>query len=231
MLVGCGIDNLIFHRGQRLVRLLVEPEIINLEPEIDLFLLGKRSRLAVGRLHLGTDFVGPNDEVAGADFARRDWLHLVGQDQRGGSELFVAEIGDGIGAAEDAVFVAVDVFHHDVKPVKARTHGKRLPIKRDVVDFFFQQLGGNILAERFFKGLYDLAGKLGELAVNVDHGTLNAIFVGESKAFKRDLQRDGNQDRVRGQLHEINLHVKGQQVDFVKLTSDTDRKSKRLNSS
>src|SRR5438105_6076791 len=100
MLVGCGIDNLIFHRGRRLVGLLVEPEIIDLEPEIDLFLLSKGGWLAVGGLHLGTNFVGPNHEVASADFARRDWLHLVSQDQRGGSELFVAEVGDGIAAAE-----------------------------------------------------------------------------------------------------------------------------------
>src|SRR5207253_2967730 len=107
---------------------------------------------------------------------------------------------------------AVDVFHHHVKAVKPRTHGQRLPIKRNVVDFFFQQLGGNILSERFFKGLHDLPGKLGQLAVNIDHRALNAIFVGERKAFERDLQRDRNQNCVRGQPHKINLHVKGQQV-------------------
>src|SRR6478672_3022194 len=101
MLVGCGIDNLIFDRGGRLVGLLVEPEIIDLKPETDLLLLSKGSGLAVRGLHLGSDFVGADDEVAGADFARRDWLHLVCQDQRGGSKLLVAEVGDSIAAAED----------------------------------------------------------------------------------------------------------------------------------
>src|SRR4029077_16951150 len=84
--------------------------------------------------------------------------------------------------------------------------------QRNVVDFLFQQLSRNVFAERLFKCLHDLAGKLGQLAVNVDHRALNAVFVGESKALERDLQRDGDQDRVRGQLHKINLHVKGQQV-------------------
>src|ERR1041385_3204778 len=106
MLVGCGINNLIFHGGRGLVGLLVEPKIIDLEPEIDLLLLSKGSGLAVRRLYLGPDLVGSDHEVAGTDFTRRNRLHLVGQNQRGGSELLVAEVGDGIAAAEDAGFVA-----------------------------------------------------------------------------------------------------------------------------
>src|SRR6202045_5513467 len=100
MLVGRGVYYLIFDRGRRLVRLLVNPKIVNLKPEVDLFFLLKSGRLAVGRLHLGPDLVGADPEVSRANFACRDGLHLVGKNQRGRSEFFVAKIGDGVAAAE-----------------------------------------------------------------------------------------------------------------------------------
>ena len=47
-----------------------------------------------------------------------------------------------------------------------------------------------------FKGLHDLPGELGELAVNVHHRALHAVFVGEGEALERNLQRDGDKHRV-----------------------------------
>src|SRR5712671_2032450 len=98
MLLGCGVYHLVFHRGRRLVSLLVNTKIVDLEPEIDLFFLGERGRLAVRRADLGPDLVRADDEISGADFARRDRLHLVGKYQRGRSKLLVTEIGNGIAA-------------------------------------------------------------------------------------------------------------------------------------
>src|SRR5712672_606600 len=140
MLVRRGVYYLVLNRGRRLVGLLVNTKIVNLKPEIDLFFLLKRGRLAIGRLDFRPDLVGTDYEVSGANFAGRDRLHLVGKDQSGGSELFVAKVGNGIAAAENTSLVAVYVFHHHVKPVESRTHRQGLPIKRDVVDFLFQQL-------------------------------------------------------------------------------------------
>ena len=58
--------------------------------------------------------VGADDEVSGANFTRRNRLHLVSKDQRGRRKLLVAEIGNGIAAAENAGLVAVNVFHHHI---------------------------------------------------------------------------------------------------------------------
>src|SRR5258708_17977447 len=108
MVLGWGGYYLVFHRGRRLVGLLVNAKIVDLEPEIDLFFLGERGWLAVRRADLGPDLVRADDEISGADFARRDRLHLVGKNQRGRSKLLIAKIGNGIAAAENAGFVAVD---------------------------------------------------------------------------------------------------------------------------
>src|SRR5882724_2747427 len=128
MLVRRGVYYLILNRGRRLVGLLVNTKIVNLKPEIDLFFLLEGRRLAIGRLDFRPDFIGADYEVSGANFARRDGLHLVGQYQRGGSELFVAKVGNGVATAENAGLVAVYVFHYHVKPVESRTHGQGLPI-------------------------------------------------------------------------------------------------------
>src|SRR6185312_12706580 len=102
MLVGGGVYHLVFHRGRRLVGLLVNAKIVNLKPEIDLLFFGKRGRLAVSRSDLRPNFVGADHKISSADFARRNRLHLVSKNQRGRSKFFIAEIGDSIAAAEDA---------------------------------------------------------------------------------------------------------------------------------
>src|SRR5258707_796714 len=122
MLVRRGVYYLVLNRGRRLVGLLVNTKIVNLKPEIDLFFLLERRRLAIGRLDFRPDFVGADYEVSGANFARRDWLHLVGKNQRGRSEFLVAKVGNGIAAAENTSLIAVYVFHHHVQPVESRTH-------------------------------------------------------------------------------------------------------------
>src|SRR5258707_4821410 len=117
MLVRCRVYYLVVNRGRRLVGLLVNTKIVNLKPEIDLFFLLKRGRLAIGRLDLRPDLVGTDYEVSGANFTGRDGLHLVGKNQRGRSEILVAKGENGIAAAENVRLVSVYVFHHHVKPV------------------------------------------------------------------------------------------------------------------
>src|SRR6185437_6614212 len=81
-LIGRRIDDVILKLCRRLLILVVDSEIIDLHPEIELLIPLELRRSTIGAIHARTNFRGAQYEHAGAYLLRRDLLHYVSKDQR-----------------------------------------------------------------------------------------------------------------------------------------------------
>src|SRR5215468_2434120 len=159
-LVRRNIRNVVLDGGGSFVSLLVHTEIIDLHPEIQLLIAValEDGRLAVGSSDARTDLRGADYEITAANRFRRNWFHLVGDDEAGGRQLVLNVFGNRHAVAEDTLAVAVDVFDRYIELVMPGTQRERLPVHGGVLGSTRQQFGWNVDLYGVFKGLNNLAG-------------------------------------------------------------------------
>src|SRR6266849_5917795 len=90
---------------------------------------------------------------------------------------------------------------------------QRFPVHRRIFGSLRQQFHRHIDLHRVFKGLYDLARERRHAPEDIDGAALYSVLVLESDVAVLDLNRDGNQHRVTGNLQEVRPHIEGHQVD------------------
>src|SRR5207245_9202892 len=95
----------------------------------------------------------------------------------------------------------------------ATTQWQRFPLRRSILGGLEQQLHRDIDLHCVFKGLYDLARERRHAPEDIDGAAFHAVLVLERDVAVLDLNRDWNQHRVAGDLHEVRSHIKGHQVD------------------
>jgi hypothetical protein len=109
-------------------------------------------RLAVGGIQSGTDLGVADDEVAGADALGRDVLHQIGEDERGGGQLLIVELGDAKGADQGSDAVAVDILDSQIDFVHSGLERDGLPVDLRGEPGLFQQFVGLVDADGVLKG-------------------------------------------------------------------------------
>src|SRR5207253_7327525 len=77
---------------------------------------------------------------------------------------------------------------------------------------FGQQLAGDIHLNRVFKGLRYAVGQSCDPAKNVYQPALDIILLLEGNVPVLDLDSDGNQNRIGGNLHEVGPHIERHEV-------------------
>ncbi len=111
--------------------------------------------------------------------------------------------------------ISVHVLNHDVQTIAILADAQRqsFPVHRRIFGGLGQQFHRHIDLHRIFKGLHDLAGERRHASEDIDRAALHAVLVLESDVAVLDLNRDRNQNRVAGHLHEVRSHIERHQVD------------------
>src|SRR5438270_2188857 len=212
LLVGGGIDHVVFDSGRRFFALVVNAQVVHLHPEIHLLVALEAGRLAVGWRHARANLGGSDDEIASAYAFGGDFFHLVRQNQRAGSELIVGEFGNAEWMRPGTDAVAFHVFDDQIHFVTAGTQRQRLPVHRGIFQGLGQQLAGHIYLNRIFKGLRYAVGQSCDPAKNVHQPALHFILFLKGNVPVLDLDSDGNQNRIGGNFHEVGPHVERHEV-------------------
>src|SRR5665213_2069194 len=131
-------------------------------------------------------------------------LHLVGQNQRRGSEVVVVVLGnvDAALPASDMVG-AVDVLDGDIDLVQARTQRQRLPVDGDVVLGAAKQFAGHLNEDRILKGLDGAVVEVGDASEDVDRAGGYAVLVAEGDVAAANPQGQRSAPRGVGDLEVI----------------------------
>src|ERR1035438_10807836 len=129
--------------------------------------------------------------------------------------MVFAEVGNHDGVAPTAGAISVDVLNDDIKTVSILADPQRhsLPVDRGILGCLGQQLNGNVDLNGIFEGLDDLAGQSGDAAEDIDCAALDAVLILERDVAVLDLDGDGYQHGIAGDLHEVGPDVERHQVN------------------
>src|SRR5258708_19578967 len=111
--------------------------------------------------------------------------------------------------------ISVHILNDNVQTVaiKADPQRQRFPVHRSILGGLGQQFYRHIDLHRVFKGLYDLARERRHATEDIDGAALHAVLVLERDVALLDLNRDRNQHRIAGTLHEARSHTKTHKID------------------
>ena len=123
--------------------------------------------------------MGVADHAAtSANLSRTDRIHLVSENQRRGSQLFIVIGGNVEALSVDANVIRIaHVLDRDVETIQPRQQRDRLPIDRFAVQRLRQQLGRLLDLDRIFKGLHSLVRQGRDLTQNVYNPFGYTVFV------------------------------------------------------
>src|ERR1700690_3105741 len=129
--------------------------------------------------------------------------------------MVFAEVGNHDGVAPVAGAISINVFNDDSEAISilADAQWHSLPVDRGIFGGLGQQLNGNVDLNGIFEGLYDLAGQSGDAPEDIDRAAHDTVLVLEGDVAVLDLDSDGNQHGIAGDLHEVGPDVERHQVD------------------
>ncbi len=112
----------------------------------------------------GQIWVFPMMQLPVPDLARRNLIHLVGQNQGRGSELFIVIRGHfNATAIKTDMIGIIHVLDGNVEAIEPGKQRERLPVDRAAVEGLLQQFGRLLDFDRILKALHRFMGEGGDL--------------------------------------------------------------------
>src|ERR1700722_5449289 len=194
---GFILGDAVFHGGVGLMGFVVHFEVINLEENAHLV-----AGAEIG-VNARTNFYVAQYELAQADVVSGDTLNLIGKDQSAGRKAVVFEARHGETRIHDADVTVVGVFQDDIETIEAGRKRDSLLVDRSGGHGLLQRSGRDVATHVVFKRVHDTATEAGDPAEQIDGGGLDAVFLGKTQLLGRNLNGDGNQNRIGSNAQEV----------------------------